>query len=83
MNWTFSVRVTDERGRPRRGARVTLMGDLFSGSMTEYTDRDGWAGFSIPSRTQSTWIVQEIYIDSNKVCGSRTLTTGDSLSFSV
>jgi hypothetical protein len=49
MAHTFSIRIVDQRGNPRRGVSVWAKeAGLFGESGTEYTDSDGWVKFHNP-----------------------------------
>jgi hypothetical protein len=39
---TFSIRVVDEKGKPRRSIKVSVAYLSFGGVGSEYTDNDGW-----------------------------------------
>lgn len=83
MSWSCSVRVVDDDGDGREGVKVTLMGSgLLGGHLTEYTDSDGWAEFEMDS-DRDEWIVENIYVDGDEVCGSMSIDDGDTMSFTI
>jgi hypothetical protein len=83
MSWNCSIRVVDDNDRGRSGVKVTLMGSLLGGYLTEYTNGDGWAEFEISGSDQYEIIWENIYVDSRDVSGSVAIRNGATLSFNI
>jgi len=83
MSWNCSIRVVNSNDRGRSGVKVTLMGSLLGGYLTEYTDSDGWAEFEISSSDQYEVIWENIYIEGQEVSGSVSIRDGETLSFNT
>lgn len=84
MSWSCSVRVVDDDDEGVSGAKVTLMGSLLGGYLTEYTDDDGWAEFEIDAMSDdSDWILDNIYINGEEVSGSVAVSDGETMSFNI
>lgn len=83
MPWSCSIRMVDGDGDGVSGAKVTLMGTLFGGYMTEYTGSDGWAEFEIEPKDGGSWILDNIYINGDEVSGSTSISDGETLSFTI
>lgn len=78
MSMSFSVRVVNEDGRPRRGIRVYVDFGFANGGRTEYTDDSGWATFE-PS---GDYVSAEIFVDGDSQ-GEHGITDGETFSFTL
>jgi len=78
MSMSFSVRVVDEHGRPRRGIRVYADFGIWNGGLTEYTDDSGWATFE-PS---GDYVTAEIFVDGESQ-GDHGISDGETFSFTL
>ena len=74
---TFSIRVVDEDGRPRRSVKIMVGYGAMGGVGTEYTDDDGWTTWEIHDHVSF-----KVYIDGGDGI-SRSFTDGDAVSFTV
>lgn len=83
MSWNWSIRVVNDNDRGCSGVKVTLMGSLLDGYLTEYTSGDGWAEFEISRSDQYEVIWKNIYIDGQEVSGSAAIRDGDTLFFNT
>lgn len=89
MGWSASIRVMDSDGDPKSNAKVSIhfsshtsLNILPGGHLTEYTDSNGWAYFSLEDG-KSSYILDAIYVDGNKVSGSVTVSSGDTKSYTI
>lgn len=78
MSISFSVRVVDEDGDPRKGISVYANYGLLHGGHSEYTDEDGWATFE-PSGDYTT---AEIIVDGDNQ-GEYPISEGETFSFTL
>jgi hypothetical protein len=83
MSWSCSIRAINDDDNGRSGVKVTLMGSLLGGYLSEYTDSDGWVEFEIDGSDQYEVIWENIYIDGEEVSGSITINDGETLSFNT
>ena len=90
MGWEASIRVVDEDGQPRRGAKVTIsfsdpgiLASIIGTIGSEYTDSDGWAHFEYESIDQSQMSVDKIWVDGDEVDSGGVLESGDTRSYTV
>lgn len=90
MAWHASIRVVDQAGEPRRGAKVTIsfadpgvLGTLIGTIDSQYTDSDGWAYFEYDSITQSEMSVDTIWVDGEEVDSGGALASGQTRSYTV
>lgn len=78
MAMTFSVRVVNSEGRPRRGIRVYADFGLMHGGLTEYTDDNGWATF----HTAGDYVSAELFVDGDSY-GDYGVSNGETFSFTL
>ena len=90
MSWNIRIRAINEDGEPKGNVRVnvhfsshTKLNVIRGGHLSEYTDRDGWAEFSVENPTRNPLGISTIYIDGNKVDGSLRVYDGDTKSYTV
>jgi hypothetical protein len=81
MAFSFSIRVVDAAGAPRKSVRVAVMDPrlIGLGGITEYTQADGWARFEWPDGSSSGL---DVYVEGNKQ-GYHVVHNGKTLCFSV
>ncbi len=81
MGWEASIRVVDEDGQPRRGAKVTISFSGIIGTIgSEYTDEDGWANFEYESIDDSQMFVDKIWVNGEEVDSGGVLDSCDTRS---
>ena len=79
MGMSFSVRVVDSDGDPRRGIRVYADFGLLHGGLTEHTGDDGWAAFETAG---NNYVTVELFVDGESQ-GDHSLSDGDTFSFTL
>jgi hypothetical protein len=79
---SFSVRVVDSDGKPRKGVKVGYDFGLVDGADSAYTDSDGWATLHFSPAGGGVSGVGEIYVEGESQ-GRHTVEDGDTLSFTV
>lgn len=90
MGWEASIRVVDEDGEPRRGAKVTIsfsgpgiLESIIGTIDSEYTDSDGWAQFEYENIDESQMFVDKIWVDGEEVDSGGVLESSDTRSYTV
>jgi hypothetical protein len=78
MSMTFSVKVTDDDGRPVEGVNVTADFGIMNGQADAYTGYDGWAEIG----TSGDYVTCTIFVDGNNQ-GEYSVRDGATFSISV
>ena len=81
MGWSASIRVVNREGDPVYGAVVSLY--YWSSMDWEYTDCDGWAEFTDSSIDLMSVPIRVLTIDSVDVATDISLTSGQTVSFTL
>jgi hypothetical protein len=81
MAFSFSIRVVDSAGAPRKSVRVAVMDPrlIGLGGITKYTQADGWATFEWPDGSSSGL---NVYVEGKKQ-GYHVLHDGGTLCFAL
>ncbi len=74
---TFSIRIVDEKGRPRRSVKVSVAYGSLGGVGSEYTGPDGWTKWETLDHVSF-----RVYVDSHDE-GTYGFKNGDTRSFTL
>ena len=90
MGWEASIRMVDDDGQPRRGAKVTvsfsgpgILGAMIGTIASEYTDSDGWAHFEYENIDGGEMAGDTIWVDGEEVESGAGLENGETRTYSV
>jgi hypothetical protein len=84
MSWSCAIKIVDDDGDAVEGARVLIIGWGFTGgTISEYTDDDGWAEFELDPWNKDSFHAASISVDGDEVCGEISIDDGETLSFTV